>query len=79
MWWMYFGGDDERAVDAMDAASPRQRPMWAITGYSFAHYVMIFGVLLFAAGTHRAGGELDHTVLKLRHDAPSWAGGSASM
>ncbi|MBL7553169.1 low temperature requirement protein A, partial [Frankia sp. AgB1.9] len=60
MWWLYFGGDDDRAVDAMAAASPRQRPVWAITGYSFAHYVMIFGVLLFAAGTHGSAGELLH-------------------
>jgi low temperature requirement protein LtrA len=52
MWWMYFGGDDERAVSAMEAAPAEKRPVWAITGYFLAHYVMIFGILMVAAGTH---------------------------
>ena len=52
MWWMYFGGDDERAVAAMEAAPAAKRPVWAITGYFLAHYVMIFGILMIAAGTH---------------------------
>ena len=51
MWWMYFAGDDDRAAVAMDAAPPARRPMWAITGYFMAHFVMIFGILLLAAGT----------------------------
>jgi low temperature requirement protein LtrA len=52
MWWMYFGGDDERAVSAMEAAPAAKRPVWAITGYFLAHYVMILGILMVAAGTH---------------------------
>ncbi len=51
MWWMYFAGDDDRAAVAMDAAPPASRPVWAITGYFMAHFVMIFGILLLAAGT----------------------------
>ncbi len=51
MWWMYFAADDDRAVAAMDAAPADRRPIWAITGYFFAHLVMIFGILLLAAGT----------------------------
>jgi low temperature requirement protein LtrA len=51
MWWLYFGtGDDERAVDAMEAAPATRRPIRAITGYFLAHYMMILGVLLLAAG-----------------------------
>jgi low temperature requirement protein LtrA len=51
MWWMYFAGDDERAVAAMEGALPRRRPVWAITGYFMAHFLMIYGILLVAAGT----------------------------
>jgi low temperature requirement protein LtrA len=51
---MYFGGDDERAAEAMAGAPPGRRPVWAITGYFLAHFLMIFGILMVAAGTHLA-------------------------
>jgi low temperature requirement protein LtrA len=61
MWWLYFGtGDDERAVDAMEAAPATRRPIRAITGYFLAHYVMIFGVLLLAAGLRLTSGHFFH-------------------
>ncbi len=50
MWWMYFGGDDDRASAALDDAAPNRRPVLAIVGYFFAHFPMIFGILLVAAG-----------------------------
>jgi low temperature requirement protein LtrA len=58
MWWMYFASDDDRAVEAMDAAPPERRPVWAILGYFGAHLLMIFGILLLAAGTRLAVGDL---------------------
>lgn len=58
MWWWYFGGDDERAVTAMEHADPARRPMLAITGYFVAHYIMIFGVLLLAAGIRLSSADL---------------------
>jgi low temperature requirement protein LtrA len=61
MWWLYFGtGDDDRAVEAMEAAPPTRRPIRAITGYFLAHYVMIFGVLLLAAGLRLTSGHFFH-------------------
>ncbi|OHV35313.1 hypothetical protein BCD49_05095 [Pseudofrankia sp. EUN1h] len=58
MWWWYFGGDDDRAVTAMRNADPRRRPILAITGYFLAHYIMIFGVLLLAAGIRLSSEDL---------------------
>jgi low temperature requirement protein LtrA len=58
MWWLYFGGDDDRAVAAMEHAPPRARPRRAVTGYFLAHYVMILGVLLLAAGLRLETGDL---------------------
>jgi low temperature requirement protein LtrA len=61
MWWLYFGtGDDESAVEAMEAAPATRRPIQAITGYFLAHYVMIFGVLLLAAGLRLTSGHFFH-------------------
>jgi low temperature requirement protein LtrA len=61
MWWLYFGtGDDDRAVEAMEAAPATRRPIRAITGYFLAHYVMILGVLLLAAGLRLTSGQFFH-------------------
>ena len=68
MWWMYFVGDDERAVAAMDAAPPNKRPERAITGYFLAHLLMIFGILLVAAGTRLAV----HDLLASASTATAW-------
>ena len=50
IWWSYFVGDDDRASAALAAASPQRRATLAITGYFFAHLVMIYGILVLAAG-----------------------------
>jgi low temperature requirement protein LtrA len=61
MWWLYFGtGDDESAIEAMETAPATRRPLRAITGYFLAHYVMILGVLLLAAGLRLTTGHLFH-------------------
>jgi low temperature requirement protein LtrA len=61
MWWLYFGtGDDDRAIEAMEAAPATRRPIRAITGYFLAHYVMILGVLLLAAGLRLTSGHFFH-------------------
>ena len=51
MWWMYFAADDDRAAVAMENAPPERRPAWAVTGYFMAHLLMIYGILVLAAGT----------------------------
>jgi low temperature requirement protein LtrA len=76
MWWMYFGGDDERAAEAMAGAPPGRRPVWAITGYFLAHFLMIFGILMVAAGTHLAV----HDLLGRSPLAGAWLiGGGAGL
>jgi low temperature requirement protein LtrA len=58
LWWSYFVGDDDRASAALAAASPKRRAALAITGYFFAHLVMIYGILVLAAGIGVAAPEL---------------------
>ena len=51
LFWAYFGGDDERAERALSGISdPRQRSRAALRGYGYAHYPMLFGIVLLAAG-----------------------------
>jgi low temperature requirement protein LtrA len=75
IWWSYFVGDDDRASAALAAASPKRRATLAITGYFFAHLVMIYGILVLAAGIGVAAPELTARV----ETAGAWliAGGVA--
>ncbi len=58
IWWSYFVGDDDRASAALAAASPKRRATLAITGYFFAHLVMIYGILVLSAGIGVSAPEL---------------------
>jgi low temperature requirement protein LtrA len=58
MWCCYFLGDDERAVEAMESAPDEGSAMLAIKGYFLAHYLMILGVLLLAAGARLSARDL---------------------
>ncbi|KQV06964.1 low temperature requirement protein A [Leifsonia sp. Root112D2] len=50
MWWCYFSGDADRADETMTTAATRRRSTLALTAFGFDHVVMIFGLVLFAAG-----------------------------
>ena len=50
LWWAYFGGDDERAERALDAAPPRARPRMVIDGFYYLHLPMLLGIVLLATG-----------------------------
>jgi low temperature requirement protein LtrA len=51
LWWAYFGGDDERAEQALrDMPDGRRRALAAIIGYAYAHYVLLLGIVVLATG-----------------------------
>jgi low temperature requirement protein LtrA len=50
LWWTYFGGDDERAEEALTAAEPARRGPLAIAGYFYATIPIVLGVVTIAAG-----------------------------
>ena len=57
LWYAYFGGDDESAEHALAGiVDPRARARAAIRGYGYAHYVLLAGIVLFAAGVKKALG-----------------------
>jgi len=54
LWWLYFGGDDEAAERALEATPSRERGRKALHAFGFAHYPLLFGVVVFAAGVKKA-------------------------
>lgn len=75
LWWSYFGPDNERAEHALVQAVPTHRSRLALHGYGFAHYAMLAGIILAAAGLEVA----IHAPSAHAHAAPAWnlAGGLA--
>jgi low temperature requirement protein LtrA len=59
VWWVYFDGDEERAVDALsNVAEDRRLPM-AYNAFVFGHVTMVIGIILIAAGITDAIHHLD--------------------
>lgn len=56
LWWTYFGGDDERAVEALGTLSPLARGRAALEGFGYAHYGLLLGVICVAVGLKKATG-----------------------
>ncbi|MGZ6672527.1 MAG: low temperature requirement protein A [Solirubrobacteraceae bacterium] len=57
LWWAYFGADDdEQAERALTEAAPRRQPWIALEGFGVAHYFLLLGVVLAAAGIKKAIG-----------------------
>jgi low temperature requirement protein LtrA len=54
-WWTYFGGRAAEAVErAFTGFRAAERPRVAFLGFGYAHYAMLLGVVLTAAGLRQA-------------------------
>jgi low temperature requirement protein LtrA len=49
LWWLYFGGDDERAVQALLALPQLQRAQAALRAFGYWHLPMLLGIIAIAA------------------------------
>jgi low temperature requirement protein LtrA len=57
LWWAYFGADDdEQAERALTDAPAARQPWIALEGFGVAHYFLLLGVVLAAAGIKKAIG-----------------------
>jgi low temperature requirement protein LtrA len=56
MWWVYFGGDDDRAVAALEAVDSRRRARVALHAYGWAHLGLLLGIVAVSAGVKKAVG-----------------------
>ena len=52
LWWSYFDRDDKQAELALSHLDGDQRTGVAVSAYLYAHLVMLFGIVLVAAGIH---------------------------
>lgn len=50
LWWSYFVGESEHSEEILVAASQEGRARIAVLGYWYAHFIMIAGIVLIAAG-----------------------------
>jgi low temperature requirement protein LtrA len=57
LWWIYFAGDDRRSEEVLERTSdPRRRARLALDGWGYAHYVMVLGIVVLAAGIEKTVG-----------------------
>ncbi len=56
LWWVYFGGDDTRAEEALAAVPQERRARVAMAAYGYAHYPILLGIVVLAAGVKKAMG-----------------------
>jgi low temperature requirement protein LtrA len=50
LWWLYFGGDAERAEAALASLEPMRRAWAALRGFGYWHFLMLLGIVTIAAG-----------------------------
>jgi low temperature requirement protein LtrA len=50
LWWSYFAQDDQRAEHALSSVSGGERARMALYAFSYAHLIMIAGIVLLATG-----------------------------
>ena len=54
LYWAYFGGDQERAEQALNAIEdPTRRARVALHAFGYAHYPMLIGIIATAAGVKK--------------------------
>jgi low temperature requirement protein LtrA len=64
MWWVYFGGDQEEAEHALAAVDPGRRARVALAAFGWAHFFLLLGIVIVAAGIKKAVGHaFDHLTL----------------
>ncbi len=76
LWWTYFGGDDDRAEQAMAAATPERRGFLALVGFGYTHLPMLLGIVAVAAGLEEA---IAHPYDALEVDAAAFLAGGAAL
>jgi low temperature requirement protein LtrA len=55
LWWAYFGADDDEQCERALASAPAERQPWiALQGFGVAHYFLLLGIVLVAAGLKKA-------------------------
>jgi low temperature requirement protein LtrA len=54
LWWLYFGGDPERAEIALERFDPVRRAWAALRGFGWWHLPILLGIVMMAAAERQA-------------------------
>jgi low temperature requirement protein LtrA len=54
LWWLYFGGDDERAEHALTALPQLERAQASVRAFGYWHMPMLLGIIAIAAVAREA-------------------------
>ena len=54
LWWLYFGGDDERAEHALTAVPQLERAQASVRAFGYWHMPMLLGIIAIAAVAREA-------------------------
>jgi low temperature requirement protein LtrA len=54
LWWLYFGGDDERAEHALTALPQLERAQASVRAFGYWHMPMLLGIIAIAAVSREA-------------------------
>src|SRR5215204_5631484 len=76
LWWVYFGGDDRRAESALGEVVPERRGRIALVAFGHWHLVMLFAIVLLAAGVKKIIG---HPLDELHGAGPLLLAGGAAL
>jgi low temperature requirement protein LtrA len=76
LWWTYFSGDDERALEVLEAATPRDQLGMAIGAFFYAFVVMLLGVVILAAGLAQTIAAVD---IRTSPETAALLGGGAAL
>ena len=49
LWWVYFGGGDEEAEDALAALPQRERSFAALNAFGYWHFPLLLGIVAIAS------------------------------
>ena len=77
LWWTYFSGDDERAERVLAATTDSLlRARRALQAWGYAHFPMLLGIIVLAAGTKKTVG---HAFEPLHWGEAILLGGGAAL
>jgi low temperature requirement protein LtrA len=76
LWWAYFAGDDARAEHVLETTDPDRLPRLAVRAWGYAHYPMLLGIVVLAAGVK---GTVGHAFEPLAWPSAAALGAGAAL
>jgi low temperature requirement protein LtrA len=76
LWWCYFSGDDRHSEHVLARCEPPRQARLALYAWGFAHFPLLLGIVLLAAGVKESVG---HAFEALHYGQAIALGGGAAL